>query len=240
MLLELASGNTGFADESTKDELVYARIFTAIVEHRLLPGVKLPEDALAESFGVSRTVIRKALHRLAIERLVTIQPKRGAAVSKPTVQEARNVFAARRLIEVGSLDLVVEKIRDSDIAALRAIAKQEHQAHQRHDARVAINLSGQFHVRILAIAGNDDLNDFLVRLVSRSSLILAVYGSSWDATCDNSCHDELIELLAQRDLEGVKALMLRHLIEVESGLNMALEEDGEPDFKKIFSEMGGR
>lgn len=239
MLLELSPNHNRWGDDSTKDELVYARIFTAIVEHRLLPGMKLPEDALADSFGVSRTVIRKALHRLALERLVTVQPKRGASVSKPTVQEARNVFAARRLIEVGSLDMVIEKIRDSDIAALRAIARQEHQAHLDRDARLAINLSGQFHVRILAIAGNDDLNDFLVRLVSRSSLIIAVYGSSWDATCDNSCHDDLIDLLAKRDTDGVKALMQQHLMDVESGLNMTLEEDGEPDFKKIFSEMGG-
>lgn len=239
MLLELSPNHNRWGDDSTKDEFVYARIFTAIVEHRLLPGMKLPEDALADSFGVSRTVIRKALHRLALERLVTVQPKRGASVSKPTVQEARNVFAARRLIEVGSLDMVVEKIRDSDIAALRAIARQEHQAHLDRDARLAINLSGQFHVRILAIAGNDDLNDFLVRLVSRSSLIIAVYGSSWDATCDNGCHDDLIDLLARRDTDGVKALMQRHLMDVESGLNMTLEEDGEPDFKKIFSEMGG-
>lgn len=239
MLLGLSPAHNQWGDESTKDEVVYARIFTAIIEHRLQPGMKLPEDALAESFEVSRTVIRKALQRLALERLVTIQPKRGATVSKPTVTEAKNIFAARQLIEVGTLDQVTANIGKSDLAALREIARQEHEAQSAHDHRQAINLSGQFHVRVLSIAGNEDLTDFLVRLVSRSSLIIAVYGSSWSAACKCDSHDSLIELLEARDADKAKAWMQQHLNDVESALNMSDEEDNEPDFKKIFSEMSG-
>jgi DNA-binding GntR family transcriptional regulator len=239
MLLGLSPVHNQWGDESTKDEVVYARIFTAIIEHRLQPGMKLPEDALAESFEVSRTVIRKALQRLALERLVTIQPKRGATVAKPTITEAKNIFAARRLIEVGTLDQVTANISKADIAALKDIARQEHEAQSRHDHRQAINLSGQFHVRVLAIAGNEDLTDFLVRLVSRSSLIIAVYGSPWSDACKCDSHDSLIALLEAKDAERAKAWMQQHLNDVESALNMTPEEDSEPDFKKIFSEMSG-
>jgi DNA-binding GntR family transcriptional regulator len=238
MLLGLSPAHNHWGDESTKDEVVYARIFTAIIEHRLQPGMKLPEDALAESFDVSRTVVRKALQRLALERLVSIQPKRGASVAKPTVAEAKNIFAARQLIEVGTLDQVVERIDKADIAALKTIAKQEHEAQAEHDHRLAINLSGQFHVRVLSIAGNDDLTDFLVRLVSRSSLIIAVYGSTWSA-CKCEGHDSLIALLEARDVAKAKTWMRQHLVDVESALNISPEEDSEPDFKKIFSEMSG-
>jgi len=193
--------------------------------------------ALAESFEVSRTVVRKALQRLALERLVTIQPKRGASVAKPSITEAKNIFAARQLIEVGTLDQVVAHIDKADIAALKAIAKQEHEAQAAHDHRLAIKLSGQFHVRVLSIAGNDDLTDFLVRLVSRSSLIIAVYGSTWSA-CKCDSHDSLIALLEARDADKARAWMRQHLADVEAALNMSDEDDDEPDFKKIFSEMG--
>ena len=68
---------------SPSDAYIYQHLLTAIVEHDLVPGTKLPEDALAESFGVSRTVIRKVLHQLAHEGLVQLERHRGATVARP-------------------------------------------------------------------------------------------------------------------------------------------------------------
>lgn len=71
-----------------KDESIYRALMTAIVEHQLPPGSKLPEEALAEVFAVSRTGIRKVLQRLAAVQLVTLTPKRGAHVTSPSVEES--------------------------------------------------------------------------------------------------------------------------------------------------------
>src|SRR5215210_6461945 len=71
----------------------------AIVEHRLQPGTKLAEQKLADHFGVSRTLVRQALFQLAQKRLVRMEPARGAFVAAPTVEEARQVFAVRRMLE---------------------------------------------------------------------------------------------------------------------------------------------
>jgi DNA-binding FadR family transcriptional regulator len=70
---------TGKAGRSgTQDDIVYAHIFEAILEQRLAPGTKLSEEALGEIFGVSRTIIRRALSRLAHESVVLRgQPRRG-------------------------------------------------------------------------------------------------------------------------------------------------------------------
>ncbi len=76
-------------DLHDKDESIFQALMTAIVEHQLLPGSKLPEEALAEVFGVSRTGIRKVLQRLAAVQMVTLTPKRGAHVASPTVEEAQ-------------------------------------------------------------------------------------------------------------------------------------------------------
>ena len=77
-----------------KDESIYQALMTAIVEHQLPPGSKLPEEALAEVFGVSRTGIRKVLQRLATVQMVTLAPKRGAQVASPTVEESQDSRAA--------------------------------------------------------------------------------------------------------------------------------------------------
>ena len=81
------AGRTG-----TQDDIVYAHIFEAILEQRLAPGTKLSEEALGEIFGVSRTIIRRALARLAHGGVVLLRPNRGAVVASPSIEEARQVF----------------------------------------------------------------------------------------------------------------------------------------------------
>ena len=67
-------------------------ITTAIVERRLMPGTKLAEQKIADIFKVSRTLVRQALNQLSRDKLVTLEPARGARVAEPSVDEARQVF----------------------------------------------------------------------------------------------------------------------------------------------------
>lgn len=83
----------------------------AIVDRRLAPGTKLSESEVGTLFDVSRTVVRAALQMLAYEGLVKAERNRGAFVSNPTPDEARQVFASRRLIEPGVVDAAIEKSR---------------------------------------------------------------------------------------------------------------------------------
>lgn len=93
-----------------KDESIYQALMTAIVEHQLPPGSKLPEEALAEVFAVSRTGIRKVLQRLAAVQLVTLTPKRGAHVTSPSVEESQAIFRTRALLEVANLPDVIARV----------------------------------------------------------------------------------------------------------------------------------
>src|SRR5688572_32635771 len=83
---------------------VYERIWNAIMDHSLPPETRLVEERLCEIFGLGRTRLRQVLQRLAHEGVVTLMPNRGAMVSKPSVREAREVFASRRVIEAGIVE----------------------------------------------------------------------------------------------------------------------------------------
>ena len=83
---------------NSPESRIYDRIHTAIATRQLRPGARLIEDQLSDVFGVSRGRIRSVLQSLAREQVVTLQRNRGASVSHPTVEEAKEVFAARRLI----------------------------------------------------------------------------------------------------------------------------------------------
>ena len=86
-------------ESSSATGVIVESLTRAIVEHKLRPGTKLAEQKLADHFGVSRTLVRQALFQLSQNRLIRLEPARGAFVAAPSVMEARQVFAVRRMLE---------------------------------------------------------------------------------------------------------------------------------------------
>ena len=109
---------------------IHQSIYDAIVEHRLLPGTKLSEERVAELFAVSRTQVRAALQRLAVEQLITLIPNRGAFVTTPSAEEAHDVLSVRRTLEPAAVVRLIERIAagkaPTAIKHLRALVKREH------------------------------------------------------------------------------------------------------------------
>lgn len=222
---------------SIDDATIYDSVYAAIVEHVIMPGTKLPEDVLAKAFGVSRTRIRKVLLALAHENLVTLQHNRGASVAKPSVEEAREVFAARRVIETGIASELARRVTPEQIARLRRFVAQEHQAETARDRRTAIKLSGEFHMELVKLLENAALAGFLRALISRTSLILAVYETRGQHMCSHQEHGILLDRLQARDAAGVVAYMAEHLQRLEDGLDLAAGKRRPVDLQDVFTRM---
>lgn len=220
---------------SERHDAIYRTISDAIIEHRLRPGARLREDALAEVFSISRTGIRKILQRLALEHLVTLTPRRGASVTRPTSEEARDIFAARQLVECGVMESVARHMTPADARELRDLAARERAALKSGEQSIAIKLSAEFHERLAQLSGNAALAEFIGRLCSRSSLILAVYGTSGHLGCGSNDHDELLDCLEAGKGEQAKAFMSRHLKAIEASLLIDETKEETPDLRQIFS-----
>jgi len=218
-----------------KDEGIYQALMNAIVEHQLPPGSKLPEEALSGVFGVSRTGIRKVLQRLAAVQMVTLTPKRGAQVATPPVEEARDIFTTRSLLECANLPAVIAHVQPPHLAALEALISQEEQAHLHHDGAAAIRLSAAFHIQLQAISGNQVLTEMVTGLTQRSSLVVAAYGAPWQRGCRCNDHDRLCELLRQKDLVQLTAAMQHHFEDIVAGLHFERSGDVLPDFSRLFA-----
>jgi DNA-binding GntR family transcriptional regulator len=221
-----------------KDDHIYNELVKAIVEHRLLPGSKLPEEALAETFGVSRTGIRRVLQRLAAVQLVTHLPKRGALVTTPGQDEAANVFQTRKMLECANLPSVVAACRKEHLLAMEGIVAQEQQAHRDQDGAAAIRLSAAFHVQLQAIAGNNVLTEMVSQLTLRSSLVIAVYGAPWQQGCRCHDHSDLLALLRRKDCTALVDHMARHFDDIVANLRFSQGGDETPDFARIFAKTG--
>lgn len=190
----------------------------AIVEHRLRPGTKLAEQKLADHFGVSRTLVRQALFQLAQNRLIRLEPARGAFVAAPSVDEAKQVFAVRRMLEAEMTRSFVQTVTPARIKALREHVAQEKLAVNNADAAGRTELLGDFHVRMAELMGNEVLAELLRDLISRCALITLMYQSPQAAEHSNDEHAAIVKALAARDEAMAVRLMNEHLLHVEESL----------------------
>jgi DNA-binding GntR family transcriptional regulator len=141
-------------DASDRVSRIREGVTAAILEHRLLPGTKLGEDEIGEIYGASRTLVRTALQQLAHEGIVNIEKNRGAFVARPTPADAREVFEARRLIEVTIVDHAVDAVSPAWLDRLQQHLAEEREAGLRGDARASVRLSGEFHRLVAEMSGH--------------------------------------------------------------------------------------
>jgi DNA-binding GntR family transcriptional regulator len=195
-------------------------ITTAIVERRLMPGTKLAEQKIADIFKVSRTLVRQALMQLSRDHLITLEPARGARVAEPSVEEARQVFDARNMLEAAMIKRAAADLTDAQIAELRAHLKAEADAVQRTDVSGRTRLLADFHVVIAKMLGNEVLAHMLGDLVARCSLIALMYQSAHSAEHSFEEHVAIVDALQKRDARAAVRLMESHLNNVERNLRL--------------------
>jgi DNA-binding GntR family transcriptional regulator len=210
-------------------------ITTAIVERRLMPGTKLAEQKIADIFKVSRTLVRQALNQLSRDRLVTLEPARGASVSMPSVEEARQVFEVRQMIEAATIRQLCKVVTDAQIAQLRAHMREERDAVARTDVSGRTRLLADFHVVLARMLGNEVLAQLLQDLLTRSSLISLMYQSSHSAQASQAEHEAIVEALEKRDARAAARLMEQHIASVERNLRL---DPRAPDLAAVLGAHG--
>ncbi|HEY3658807.1 MAG TPA: GntR family transcriptional regulator [Steroidobacteraceae bacterium] len=213
---------------------VHERIWSAIMDHSLPPETRLVESELCEIFGLGRTRLREVLQKLAHERVVTLMRNRGAMVSKPSVREAREVFAARRVIEANTVETFIKTATRKDVKRLQDHLAREEEAWRNNDRRAILKLSGEFHLALAEAADNSILLELLRDLVSRSSLIIAVYQAPGASPCPPAAHRELTATLERRERAAIK-LMIQHLDHVVEDLKLEDRSADRVDLRTVFA-----
>jgi DNA-binding GntR family transcriptional regulator len=207
-------------DGGNATERIAEAISAAIVERRLMPGTKLAEQKIADIFKVSRTLVRQALNQLSRDKLVTLEPARGARVAEPSPEEARQVFETRRMLETAMARRAAAELDKAQIAELRAHLRAEEAAVRRVDVSGRTRLLADFHVVVARMLGNEVLAGLLDELVSRSSLIALMYQSTPAAGHSYEEHVAIVDAFEKRDARTAARLMEAHLHHVEQALRL--------------------
>ena len=185
-----------------------------------MPGTKLAEQKIADIFKVSRTLVRQALNQLSRDHLVSLEPARGAFVAMPSVDEARQVFEVRAMVEAAMTRQLVARITDAQIAQLRTHLAAEREAIARTDVSGRTRLLADFHVVLAQLLGNEVLAQLLADLLSRSSLISLMYQSAHSAEHSQDEHVRIVDALERRDGRAAVRLMEQHINSVERNLRL--------------------
>ncbi|MDB5394769.1 MAG: GntR family transcriptional regulator [Rhodospirillales bacterium] len=222
------------------DRSIYDHIQRAILERRISPGARLVEGQLADAFGVSRMRIRDVLHSLAGNKLVTLRRNHGAFVSKPDVKQAKEVLAARRLLETALAQEVVRSIHENGLKELRAHVRRETLLAETPNKADALLVSFNFHTLLATVTGNEVLVAFMNDLMVRFALIAAVFEYPHVTVCSHLAHERLVDFIEQRDGNGLANAMLSHLNDIEQALALYEKKRATFDITEIFPQIRAR
>lgn len=218
--------------EFTVDEIV-ENISNAILEHRLVPGTKLGEDRLATIYGTNRPRIREVLARLSHEQVVELVPQRGAFVAKPTVDQARDVFEARRTVEPGVLERLIRHVDDERLRRLHDHLAREEEARRANDKHAVVRLSGEFHTLLAELAGNSLLARTMKELSTLTCLTISLYDAPTATSCRVDEHRAIVDAIQAADAPLARRLMLQHLSHIEDSLDLQGESE-EVDLESVL------
>lgn len=231
---EAASEPCAPIDEVAEEEIV-ERIFEAVIEQRLPPGTKLSESGLCEAFGVGRMRVRRSLLLLASREVVELYSNRGAFVASPTAAQAREVFEARMAIEPNVARLAVERATAADIEALEQHLERESLAHNTGNRRDAIRFSGQFHIMLAQIAANGVMLRMIKELITRTSLIIGIFGAPGVSNCRDEDHARILEAFKTRDKAMAARLMSSHLEHIQAHIDLGAPHSNPIDLVALFA-----
>ncbi|MEO5805329.1 GntR family transcriptional regulator [Devosia sp.] len=224
---------------SPRIEIAHEALKQAILERALQPGTRLPEDEIGAHFSMSRTLVRAVLARLQSEGLVDAQPKRTATVALPTLAEARDVFETRRALEAEVVRLVIKRWKPAFGAELEGLVREEDAARERGEEHVWGRLAGEFHIRLAKLSGNAVIEKYMAELVTRCSLILAVFGRPHQHDGGADEHAHIIAALRSGDADRAVAIMAHHMGAVEARAITGQDEDNRPALGDVLARYAG-
>jgi DNA-binding GntR family transcriptional regulator len=181
-----------------------------ILSGRFAQGERLPEEELASELEVSRHPVREALHTLAAEGFVELEPRRGARVAVITAKKAEELFEVRQPLEATVARLAARRRTDEQLGALCHLVRTAEAVLETGRVETLPELNEEFHRLLAEAADNNLLSTTLERM---SQVIRWVYAARVEdrSAASWSEHRDLVDAIAKHDDEAAAALATAHI-----------------------------
>jgi DNA-binding GntR family transcriptional regulator len=222
------------------ETLVEKALKKALLSGSIPPATALREAVLVDIFGISREKIRKILQRLGSQKLIELIPNKGAFVATPSLEQARAIYEARRILEGGIVNHLAPNFDETQTRRLVQHLSDEDMALEQGDRADSVALSAEFHLILAELTGNFLIQQQLQELVAKTSLLVAVHEPTKSAQCACEEHRDIFQALVKRDAAKASKQMTAHLSMIETRLRPGMVNAGkglDDTLRKIWQEM---
>ena len=199
-------------DESLLNKTAYDVIKRDLICCVLTPGQQVSEQQIAARYGIGRAAARGALHRLRLEKLVTVEPRHGYRITPVTIKEVHDLFATRLLLEPATARLAAGHLDPAALLRLQELMEVHSRPGDRASVEATVRASTEFHLIIARASGNTtvehiiaNLFDLMERVQFLSMLLLD------NNEEDTEEHRALFDALAAGDGPRAEQLTIDHL-----------------------------
>ena len=197
--------------EQNSTDRVYAEVREMAARFAFKPNERINEGHLARDLGISRTPLREALNRLAAEGFLNFQPGQGFFCRSLDPGDILDLYEARQAVESEGVRLAVERARDPDIDQIKAFLREiEPKYRGSSPASLLVELDQEFHLRMIRLSGNRELERILGNLNARSRFVRWIDMDQRRAITPDD-HMRIVEAVALRDPDLAASRMRGHI-----------------------------
>lgn len=180
-------------------QTVYEYVREKIVSKALFPGNRIVEEELAEELHTSRTTVRNGIAVLNYNGLVDVIPNYGTFVTKPTLSDMEQAYAARTVLEIEAIRLAVPRITDAALARMEKNLEEQRKLVHNYSMARYVDLNSAFHQEIVRAADNVYMEKYLRELYNKTAVFLTFYDTSLTNESSLSSHEQIFQALRDRD-----------------------------------------
>jgi DNA-binding GntR family transcriptional regulator len=212
----------------TRADALQAEIADAIVRGRFLPGARLDEQGLADTFGTSRTPVREALRQLTMTGLVEMRPHRGAVVRTITPDDLSHLFETMAELEAGCAHYAALRMSEAQRAALKAMHESAERLASARDPERYAAYNLDFHGTIYEGTANPHLAETTLSVRTRLAPFRGAQFRIPDRAISSQAeHGRVVEAIIAGDAPGAASRMRDHILTVrDASLSYLRESHG--------------
>jgi DNA-binding GntR family transcriptional regulator len=190
---------------------IYEKLRKKILEFEIYPGTRITESELAADFNVSRTPVRAALQRLAVEGHIIIQPKQGCFVRPVDIEKISHYYDVRVHLEAAAVELACENMGEDELDALEEIWNPTRVKKSLNMDEVK-SLEEAFHVEIAVASGNAVLVEYLEDINNHIRILRRLGFPDRKSVLETFVeHYELCQLIRARNVRSARKAMIAHI-----------------------------
>lgn len=196
----------------TLQSQVYEYLHNKIVNGEILPGERIVEESIAKETGISRSPIREAIRRLDSDGLVSVSPRGGVRVYRPTFSDFKYLYECRLSLESTAAYYAAIRILPVQKEQLSNLMVEMEQAVRKQEVDQLRSLSTNFHLLIVKLSGNPYLDKMMKQLISHLTFYRnAVLNIPKRLEEGSDEHQAIGDAIIAQDAKAAEQLMKTHI-----------------------------